>query len=810
MRATSAGLPLLLLWGCVDQEPLSSPVEDGAGILVFGLPEEEPTALAVANATQLPSLVARHGDALFLLGLEGGLAERGLEEGPLPLFPTGRRLPSPRSIHRLVVPSSEWETLDGLPDELSRLRIAEASGCGADSCRRLDEETLVCETPCPTTSPVEPLSAVQPPRIPAFVCPAGWTETSTLGPGCAPQPRQDCPDGHWQPLDASICQPLRACPGTAFRDPGAGPVAYVSSEAVAGGNGTEGAPFRSVTEALAATPMPATLSLGPGTYTVPAPLPDGLRLLGTCPTEVRIGTTVEPDNGALVTLEALTLLGPTAAVRASEGSVHARGIEVRTPLQLEGGGELRFAEARLHSGLRSRSTAQGRIVLERVVVSGEAALLGGTRLEVRGAAWTADDSSSALALAEDARAGLETVWFRADTGSRAALDARGRSILSGRGVFAEAVFLSVASDSATLTLEDSGAAGLNRAAALSGDARWTGRRLQLRARGGSTPLFSSALRSQTVVEASEVLARGPIIAFDATNTSAVDLSDLRVRGGGALLRIRGESAARVTRVHASGGIEAAPMFGGDLLGSYTGGENPCRISGLNAELQQVQLNADHVLIDGEPSAGLALCPGTVAHLRNVTVRGAEIGIYAECRGSCDTAGLITTVTAQQLSLEGDPDTGATGFFQRGGRLDLQGAVISGFADYGLYNWGSSIRAEDLIVEDIGERWTAEIVDFDRFCSVSQTGLFRGPASAIFTETWESRFALIQPTLTLERFRLRRAECAAITMGFDGTFEAQDGEISENRRGLNYIRLAEPIVGENVIFRANDLDIFRIL
>lgn len=808
MRRT-AGL-LLLLGGCVEQVPLGSPIPPGSALLLFAPLEASVSVLAVEDSATLPAFIVQDGDTVFLLTLDGTLEDRGLRAGALSLVSEGRRLPEARATHRLIGPGREWEPIENLPPELAALRIAELADCSGTSCRRFDTDRLVCETPCPEISPVASPHEVEAPRPSSITCPVGWTETASTGPGCSPPPRISCPDGAWQPLDAAACQPLRACPGTPFRRPDAANLAFVDPSSGSGGDGTEASPFGSVAEALSRVVLPATLTLAAGRHRLPATLPDGLTLVGTCPSEVFVDDTVRPAAGGGIALEALTLAHSEVAISVEDGTVVGAGIEARSLAETTGAGELRLRETRLRMGVRTGPRASGRIVLDEVSVDGLNAISGQGQLEARKTTF-AVSSSSILILDEDSQATLDTVWLRSASSRSPALSLTGRAAVSGRALFAETPHFSAATDASTLALDNSGIAGLRLAATVGEDAQWSGRHTRLRGFGGTT-LISVAARGRLTLEGVDIEVGEAMRTLQADQEADIVVTDLRARGGSALLRLRGTSQARLTRVHTSGGIEAGPMTGGGLLAqSYTGGRNPCRVLGLSSEPNRVRLEVSDLRVDGVPTgAGFALCPGTVATLRNVAVTGAEIGIYAECRDSCDTPARVTDVNIEDLIIDGAPSS-ESGIFQRGGQLRLRRGEIRDVADYGIYGWGSAVDLADVLIEDVGAAWVDTIAETPGFCSQSQTGTFRAPASAIFIETWEGPLAFIRPErLQLERFRLRRAACSALTTGFDGSFDARDGALRDNRRGINLIRDFGPTLAPNVVFGANMVDIFRIL
>jgi hypothetical protein len=115
-------------------------------------------------------------------------------------------------------------------------------------------------------------------------CPAGWAREDIDGASiCMPPARVACEGASFQPLGASVCEPVDdRCGAGRFRDArdAARSYVFVDASAAAGGDGSETAPFTSVDGAVASGAT--SLLLAEGDYTIGASVPDGLELRGVC------------------------------------------------------------------------------------------------------------------------------------------------------------------------------------------------------------------------------------------------------------------------------------------------------------------------------------------------------------------------------------------------------------------------------------------------------------------------------------------------------------------------------------------------
>ncbi len=140
------------------------------------------------------------------------------------------------------------------------------------------------------------LAAPAPPQL--TPCPAGWRETSEGGPAiCEPYPMglEDCPlpEAHFPGGDGCVSV-TSACPSDGWpTDVPETAVVFLRADADPGGDGSQDAPFRTLAEAVAATPDGGAVAIAPGAYE--ATLIDrDVSLRGACAEVVLSGTDREP------------------------------------------------------------------------------------------------------------------------------------------------------------------------------------------------------------------------------------------------------------------------------------------------------------------------------------------------------------------------------------------------------------------------------------------------------------------------------------------------------------------------------------
>lgn len=167
-----------------------------------------------------------------------------------------------------------------------------ASLAGCDGEPEVDAGIVAGDAGAPFVEPT-------PPAPPEFTpCPAGW---SAVGSGegfevCEPPGGDACPAGTERFLASADCLPVGdACPAGEWAEPppDARAVVYVRPGASAG-DGTRGAPYGSIDEAIRRAPARASVMLARGTYDEAFDIFGGLSVIGACAAE----TILAPSSGS--------------------------------------------------------------------------------------------------------------------------------------------------------------------------------------------------------------------------------------------------------------------------------------------------------------------------------------------------------------------------------------------------------------------------------------------------------------------------------------------------------------------------------
>ncbi len=126
-------------------------------------------------------------------------------------------------------------------------------------------------------------------------CPAGWSEVVREdGPvTCHPYGGEPdvCPDGSAHFVGDAACTPVGApCPTGDFPEelPTDVEVLYVLSSAPAGGDGSEGSPLMTITDALNVASRGTVVAIGKGSYDEALRVGPGITLWGACARETRV------------------------------------------------------------------------------------------------------------------------------------------------------------------------------------------------------------------------------------------------------------------------------------------------------------------------------------------------------------------------------------------------------------------------------------------------------------------------------------------------------------------------------------------
>ena len=302
--------------------------ETGAGewrLEAFEL-AEQPWRFSRTLADDTQVVVFAYPDSLFGLGLVAG-----------PIRPASgadsRRLPPSETLLQSRVGGAiEWRRLETLPPGLDSYRIEalDAVACvNASGCLSESTEGARCVRPCPVISVVAPSPATAASFTP---CPDGWrpedrpTDGSTV---CEPGRSMptSCPGGQYQPAGAQACLDLgTACQNGFPSAPPTDSVLYVDAAAGPGGDGSQAAPFDTLTAAVDASAGTTSVLIAAGTYAENVTLRPGLTLRGVCAAVVRVGApaTVAVASGA-AGLVGVTIDG---AVRVESGRLNLAGADV--------------------------------------------------------------------------------------------------------------------------------------------------------------------------------------------------------------------------------------------------------------------------------------------------------------------------------------------------------------------------------------------------------------------------------------------------------------------------------------------------
>ncbi len=230
---------------------------------------------------------------------------------------------------------------------------------------------------------------IAPPAAPVLTpCPAGFVEVGDP-PRCDPfggAPRQRCEahEAHF-PSEAG-CTPIGgACPTGAWaEDLPATDVRFVQAGAAAGGDGSMGAPFATLTEALAGAPSGTVVAVAKGTYDETIYVPNGVTVWGACAAETRLMT----DTTSLAGEGIITVGGSGGVVRGLSLSGARDGIVIREGADLTLEGVAIDAPTRAAITVFPDASVTGEDVVVRDVIVGDDGRLGGGLVLAPGASAT--------------------------------------------------------------------------------------------------------------------------------------------------------------------------------------------------------------------------------------------------------------------------------------------------------------------------------------------------------------------------------------------------------------------------------------
>ena len=291
------------LWGasgCTAEERAVPPIPDDTRAVIWATRSGGSWALQASDlepgaawrfSTRLgidtEVAVLAYDEPLFNLGMAAGPVEASVGVGARPL-------PQPDAVlgTTFEVGALSWRMLADVPNSLKAFRIPpfRIDACAnAGGCYRATSEQPRCDRPCPRSSVDPPV----PPAAPVIACPDGWQAVKMA---CEPPAiGANCLAGTFQPAAASACRDIGRPCGQRFPSLPAGVVdaRYVDINAPSGGDGTEAAPFSSISAAMASAPAPApdavTILVAAGEYAGPVFAQGAVTVIGVCATRVRLG-----------------------------------------------------------------------------------------------------------------------------------------------------------------------------------------------------------------------------------------------------------------------------------------------------------------------------------------------------------------------------------------------------------------------------------------------------------------------------------------------------------------------------------------
>ncbi|MBI4821021.1 MAG: hypothetical protein HY791_32475 [Deltaproteobacteria bacterium] len=241
---------------------------------------------------------------VFVLTYGAPLQALELREGQIhgTSDPLGLTLPPAERVLRAELSGDSWVE-SALPGAIASFRYprisaydcAEGGGCYTGDVDRR------CVTPCSAPEPPEPPepptspSPPEPPR--QLPCPIGYEAlTASDGPPyCAPAEAECDFPSVWVPGEVGCLRLGTECPAGLFAESvPPGPVIYVASGATAGDGSIE-RPFSRVAEATAVARSGDSIALSRGEFGEPVDLPEGVHLIGACPSGTVLSTPVDVE-----------------------------------------------------------------------------------------------------------------------------------------------------------------------------------------------------------------------------------------------------------------------------------------------------------------------------------------------------------------------------------------------------------------------------------------------------------------------------------------------------------------------------------
>ncbi len=306
--------------------PPPRPLDDAGATVLVVLQGSKSRIFAYPDVPLFERITVAADARVYAFVYRQGLAELGLDEGPVRAPPPDEGRPLPPTDRRLVLRNEgsgarRWVFVDTRPAEVDRVRLpgltsgrcAEVGGCylGEQAWGRRD-----CALDCAAAVQVDP----RPPRIPRPAvgqgCPErflaqrvtvpmpgglGLQEEPVFARTCRALPDQDCGDGGFQRAGDPACQPLASCSEPDF-------AAVLRSVVADGtvwfvGSPPEGAPpgtaVADLPEALERARDGDVLALWDGAHTWPAQAPPApaVHVVGRCPSSVDLSVPAGVTEG---------------------------------------------------------------------------------------------------------------------------------------------------------------------------------------------------------------------------------------------------------------------------------------------------------------------------------------------------------------------------------------------------------------------------------------------------------------------------------------------------------------------------------
>lgn len=770
-------------------------------LLVVYEEEVERSRLFAAELDTAPPPLSLGDEVLFAVLYPEPLARLGLLPGPQevpgPTAPA-RPLPAGYEAFRSNENRDGWDPISppDLEAILGKRVLVPPPQCEPDGgChRRIDgnDGFEYCELPCrEPAAPAPPMEPVRP-ELPRFgPCPTGWSEQSSGFSAmtyCVPPALQTCPSGSTHLLGDAGCEPVGAtCSGEFASELPAGRTVWFVRPG-SSGDGSLGAPFGTIDEALTAAVDGDVVALSRGTHAGGVTVSRSVDLVGACAETVVEGgasaITVAP--GAEVGLKGMALEGTGDGAHV-EGRASLDGVIVKARNRgLMVTGALEATELLVVGG------EAGGVVVEG---TGTATVTRSDLADNRGYGALVEGAGASLVLRDViARASRSDGTFEgggfgvaARSGARLVVErilleenvANGLAVWSGATVQAKAV---VGRRNAEYDVDLDRAFGqLERVVSLQPalGGLWFFREVQ--ATVLDAYVFGSLIRAVTTNDASTVtfervllegnVGRGFTVSEGgsaiARDLTVVDQAEDANRDGGFGVHVLdGRLEATRTLVEKSTGYGVL-VQGRDSEAVMLAEDLTVR------EIATTQRGAPGLICTGIP-VGVRVDGQTRFEGRRVLVEGEHLGVAFR---SFDDHRI------EDLTIRGATDIG---FCASDGFYEVERALIEGTAGRGIDLDGAFLQANDLVVRDTSD--TPDVL----------SGI------GVRVDGTQSLDAVRLGQANLDRFRLTDNVSAGLRLDLSANMELKNGEISGSEIGIQVDQPAFDPTGRitEVIYRNN--------